>query len=176
MSNYVLTRPSYAGYITTGSGYALATSASAMVAPVSSLGSIREVSFEVTAEILEATSTAYNDATVGTAVSGYNGTITLQLEEVTSSAMMLLFGTTGSAAVLTNDASATTPTNYAIVTHPWYIDGSASTMIATKCNIVPGSTRKVGKEQEILEVKFKVMVDVDASAGKKFIRYLQAGT
>ena len=70
--------------------------------------------------------------------------------------------------------SATTATNYAIVTHPWYIDGSASTMILTKCNAQPDSMRKIGKEQEILEVKFSVLVDVDASAGKKFIRYMQA--
>lgn len=174
MSNYVLTRPSFAGYITTASGYDLATSASALTTPVKTLGSVREVVFEVTGETLTATSTNYNDAVVKTARSAIAGTLTLQLEEVTSSAHLLLWGITGSAAAWTADMSATTPTDYTIVTHPWYIDGSASTMILTKCNAQPNSTRRIGKEQEILEVKFDVMVDVDASAGKKFVRWLQA--
>lgn len=179
MGNYVLTRPSFVGYITTGSSYVLATAASAgqntttaASAGVLTLGSIREISFETTAEILKATSTAYQDATVMTARSGVAGTLTIQLEEITSSALMLAWGASGNASALVADMGSSTPTNWAICSYPWYVDGSACSMVATKCNVQPQMTRKVGKEQEILELKFDVLVDVDASAGKKFVRWL----
>lgn len=174
MANYVLTRPSFAGYITTASGYDLATSASALTTPVKTLGSVREVALEVSGEVLTATSTNYNDAVVAASKGSVTGTLTLQCEEITSSALMLLWGISGSAAAWSADMSGGAPTYYSVVTHPWYIDGSASTLILTKCMADPASTRKIGKEQEILELKFQVLVDVDASAGKKFLRWLQA--
>ena len=172
MSNYSLTRPTQVGYCTTTSGYTSATSASA-IAGVSDLGSCREISFEITSETLTATSSKNNDAVVATSVAGYQGTLTMVLEEMTSSAMALAWGLSGSATNLFFDASATTPTNYTIVSSKWYIDGSASTLLLYKCNLIPGSVRKLSREQELLEVKFNVLVDPDASAGKRFFAFLQ---
>jgi len=177
MSNYVLTRPSFVGYISTASSYVLATSASAMAsgAGVNSLGSVREISLEIEGENLTATSTNYNDAIVAVSRASVAGTLTVQLEEITSSAMKLLWDYTQSSATLGySDMSGGTPTNYGISSHPWYIDGSAHTMLLTKCVARPNSARRIGREQEILEVQFDVMVDVDASAGKKFVRFFQA--
>jgi hypothetical protein len=175
MANYVLTRPSFVGYVSQSSGYALATSASALVTPVASLGSCREISLEIDGELLTATSTNYNDAVVAVSKAGVTGTLTVQLEEITSSAQKLLWDYVQTSATLgTVDMSGGVPTAYAITSHPWYIDGSAHTLVLSKCVASPQSARRSGREQEILEVQFTVMVDVDASAGKKFARFLQA--
>lgn len=175
MSNYVLTRPSFVGHVSQSSGYDLATSASAMASPVVSLGSCREISLEVDGELLQATSTNYNDAVVAVSKAGVTGTLTVQLEEITSSAMALLWGYVQTSATLgTVDMSGGTPTYKCITSHPWYIDGSAHTLVLSKCLANPQSARRIGREQEILEVQFQVLVDVDASAGKKFGRFLQA--
>ncbi len=178
MSNYVLTRPSFVGYCTSSMSYALTSgnvtgsTAALSSSAVNSLGSVRELTFETTAEILKATSNAYNDATVAAARGSVAGTMTVQLEEITSSAMMLIWGASGNSSAFSMDMAASTITYYGFTSGPWYIDGSAFALALTKCVINPTATRKVGKEQEILELKFDVLVDVDASAGKKFARFL----
>jgi hypothetical protein len=165
MSNYVIKRPEYVGYFTTASSYIYASGMSASaITDSNDLGSCREVTFELSSEVLKATSTNYNDAVVETLLSGYEGTLTILLEEITSSAMMLGYGLSGSAALWNITGSSSTPTNYAIVVEPFMIDGSANTAIFTKCNMTQPPTRKLSRDQELLELKFSVMVDVSASA------------
>ena len=179
MANYVIQRPESVGYwSTTASAYSVMTSASALDAcgtasGFCSLGSVREFTFETTSETLYATATVLNDAKVASLTSGYEGTITMLCEEITSSAMKLAMGNTASGTDYWNDASATSPTNYTIVAGPFWIDGSAYTLVATKCHIMPGAVRKLSKEQELIEIKASVLVDPDASGHKQWFRLLK---
>src|SRR5512133_3100953 len=152
-SNYVIQRPEYVGYLTTASSYVYASGMSASaITDSNDLGSCREITLELSSEVLKATSTNYNDATVATRKAGYEGTLTLLLEEITSSAMELGYDLTGSAAFFAVTASATTPTDYAIVFEPLMIDGSAYTCICTKCHVASSPTRKLSRDQELLEL------------------------
>ena len=175
MSNYVIARPEYVGYLPTGSGYIYASGMSASaITDSNDLGSCREISFEMASEVLKATSTNYNDATVETRLSGAEGTLTILLEEITSCGMELGYNVTGSAAFMTITGSSTTPTNYAIVCEPWYIDGSAYTAVFTKCQMTSPPTRKLSRDQELLELKFSVLVDTAASAqGREMVAFIQ---
>ena len=173
MANYVIQRPEYVAYMTTASGYVYASGMSASaITDSKTLGSCREITFEMTSEVLKATSTNYNDAVVGTLLSGYEGTLTLLLEEVTSSAMMLGYDMSANGTSYEITASATVPTNYCIIAEPFKIDGTSCTGIFTKCNIAAPPVRKLSRDQELLELKFTVLVDVDASAGKEFVRFI----
>lgn len=175
MSNFSLTRPTQVRLCNSSAAYAVATSASAQ-AIGTDLGSCREISFEITSETLKATSSKNADAVVATAYAGIAGTVTMVLEEMTSSAMKAAWLMTGSAAYLYSDASATTPTDYGIVSWNWPIDGSTSTsgytLICYRCNVQPGSARKLGRDQELLELKFDVLVDPSASATKQFFGFI----
>ncbi len=175
MSNYVIARPEYCGYMTTASSYIYASGMSASaITDSNDLGSCREISFELSADVVKATSTNYNDAVVATRLSGYEGTLTVVLEEITSSAMELGYNITGSAALWNITASSTTPTDYAIVAEPFYIDGSACTAIFTKCNIIAPPTRRLSRDQELIELKFSVLVDTTASAaGREMVTFIQ---
>jgi hypothetical protein len=175
MSNYVLQRPTGVRLCTTASGYEQVTSASAVVAGAD-LGSIRSVVFEATSEMLTATSTKAADAVVATSVTNYQGTLTIELEEITSSAMALLYGMTASGAngsAFYTNGSASTLTNYCLIPYYWPIDGVNYAGLFYKCNIAPGSTRRLGKEQEILVIKATVLCDTDASATKGWFKFIQ---
>ena len=174
MANYVIARPEYVGYMTTASSYVYASGMSASaITDSNDLGSCREVTFEMNAETLKATSTNFNDAVVATRLSGYEGTLTVLLEEITSSAMLLGYDMSANGTSFEITASATTPTSYGLIVEPFYIDGSACTGIFTKCNIAQPPVRRLSRDQELLELRFNVLVDVDASAGKEFVRFIQ---
>ena len=174
MSNYVLQRPETVAYMTSASSYSYSAAMSASaLADAKSLGSCREATFEMTAEQLRATSTTYNDAVVATALTGYEGTLTLLLEEITTSAMLLGYDMSANGSSYEITASLTVPINYALIVEPWPIDGINTVGIFTKCNLASPPTRKLSRDQELLELKFAVLVDTDASAGKQFVRFLQ---
>lgn len=174
MANYSIQRPEFIGYMTTSSGYVYASGMSASaITDSNDLGSCREITFETSVETLKATSTNYNDAVVATALSGFGGTLTVVLEEMTSSAHYVIWGGSATTGEYKITGSATTPVAYTMVAEPFNIDGSPYTAVFTKCHVQPGSVRKLGKEQELLEVKFDVLVDVDASAGKEFVRFIK---
>ena len=174
MSNYVIQRPEYAGYMTSVSAHAYGsgTSASA-ITDSNDLGSTREATFTMTSEVLTATSTNYNDAVVEVRQAGYAGELTLLLEEITSSAMKI--GYTGSAdgEVFEINASATTPTKYGIVVEPFYIDGNPYTAVFGTCVMTAPPERKLSRDQELLELKFQVLVNTSADAGKQFVRFIK---
>lgn len=169
MGNYVIQRPESVGFMTTASAYALGTSASALSASSGfrDLGSVREFSFVESTETLYATSTMYNDANVASLRSGWTGEITILAEEITASATALAVGLTASGTNYYNDHTSTTPTDIAIIAEPFYIDGSAYTLVITKAHFGQGAEWKMAKEQRLLEIKGTAMVDTDASAGKK---------
>jgi len=170
MSNFSLTRPTGVRLCSTASAYLAVSSASAKTLGAD-LGSCREFSFEITGETLKATSSKNADAVVATAYAGMAGTITMVLEEMTSSAMAAAWLMTGSASYLYTDGSATAPTDYGVVAYNWPIDGSSTVGVFFKCNIQPGSVRKLGRDQELLEVKFDVLVDPSASATKQWFAF-----
>lgn len=174
MSNFNLVRPQFVGLVSTASAYSCSTYTLAMTTgSAATLGSIREINFELSADTLKATSSKSNDATVATSVASVAGTITVTLEEITSSAHKYLFDMSASGANLYSDGAGGVPTDYACISYPWNIDGSANCLVAYACNIEPGSVRKLGKEQELLELKLNVLVRPDASASKRFFGFLQ---
>jgi len=174
MSNFSLTRPTGVRIGTTASAYIVAGTTASAITLGSDMGSCREISFEIAGETLKATSSKNADATVATAYAGMAGTITMVLEEMTSSAMAASWMMSGSGQYLYSDGSATTPTNYGIAAYYWPIDGSSTCGLFYKCNIVPGSMRKLGRDQELLEVKFDVLVDPSASATKQWFGFISA--
>lgn len=172
MSNFSLTRPTCVGWMTTASAYTLTTNTSALTtASANTLGSCREITFTIAGETLKATSSKNADAIVATAYAGMAGTITMVLEEMTSSALKLAWLMTNSGNLFT-DGNASAPTDYGIYSVYWPVDGSSRGLMCYKCNIVPGSARKLGRDQELLELSFDVLADPSASAGKQWFGFL----